>query len=300
MPPRLTTEQFIERAHKAHGDGKFDYSKAEYQTQFIPVTLTCLVCDTEFNQKPHTHMSGYGCPHCAKANLSLTHDDFIARALAIHGGKYDYTDAVYTSMRDPVRLRCTRCDTTFSQTAQNHLRGAGGCTTCGTTSLSTEEFVSRAKKVHGTDYDYSKVKYRLSRTPVAITCLTCDTEFSQSPNDHLNGCGCRKCALSRRSSKMELAWLDSLGVRIRQYRIKIGKRGFIVDGYDPATNTIYEFLGDFWHGNPESYSPEGINPVTKKSFGDLYKETERRLSELRAAGYQVSSVWESDWLKTPA
>ena len=41
-----------------------------------------------------------------------------------------------------------------------------------------------------------------------------------------------------------------LGVVDRQVKID----GYIVDGYDSKTNTIYEFNGDFWHGNPNIYN----------------------------------------------
>ena len=34
----------------------------------------------------------------------------------------------------------------------------------------TEEFIERARKVHGDKYDYSKVEYINSRTKVCIIC----------------------------------------------------------------------------------------------------------------------------------
>lgn len=37
----------------------------------------------------------------------------------------------------------------------------------------------------------------------------------------------------------------------REVVIKISGRIFKVDGFDPIINTIYEFYGDFWHGNPK-------------------------------------------------
>jgi hypothetical protein len=49
-----------------------------------------------------------------------------------------------------------------------------------------------------------------------------------------------------------------------------------VDGYDPITNTIYEFYGDFWHGNPKIYNLNDINLATKQSFKCLYKYTMKR------------------------
>lgn len=58
--------------------------------------------------------------------------------------------------------------------------------------FTTKEFVAKAKKVHGDKYDYSKVEYINSRTPVTIICPI-HGEFQQTPADHLMGHGCRKC-----------------------------------------------------------------------------------------------------------
>ena len=58
--------------------------------------------------------------------------------------------------------------------------------------LTTEEFVQKAKEVHGDKYDYSKVEYKNARTKVAIVCPI-HGEFEQGPSMHLFGKGCPKC-----------------------------------------------------------------------------------------------------------
>ena len=63
-----------------------------------------------------------------------------------------------------------------------------------------EEFIEDARKVHGNKYDYSKVEYENNNKKVCIICHEKDNngiehgEFWQIPNNHLNGCGCRKCS----------------------------------------------------------------------------------------------------------
>lgn len=59
--------------------------------------------------------------------------------------------------------------------------------------LSTLEFTTRARIVHGDKYDYSRVEYNSSHDKVCIICPE-HGEFWQTPNDHLSGKGCRKCA----------------------------------------------------------------------------------------------------------
>ena len=68
-----------------------------------------------------------------------------------------------------------------------------------TTRLTNEEFINRAKQIHGDKYDYSKVNYVNNKTKVCIICHEKDEfdkehgEFWQLPNNHLKGHGCPKC-----------------------------------------------------------------------------------------------------------
>ena len=58
--------------------------------------------------------------------------------------------------------------------------------------LTTEEFIKKAREVHGDKYDYSKVEYVNSTTKVCIICST-HGEFWQSAHSHLSGAGCPQC-----------------------------------------------------------------------------------------------------------
>jgi len=59
--------------------------------------------------------------------------------------------------------------------------------------LSTEEFISRSKEMHGNKFDYSMSEYRGSNTKIKILCPI-HGEFEQWPQDHMNGRGCEKCS----------------------------------------------------------------------------------------------------------
>lgn len=58
--------------------------------------------------------------------------------------------------------------------------------------LTREEFIRRARQIHGWKYDYSKVEYVNNRTKICIICPE-HGEFWQTPNSHLQGKGCGKC-----------------------------------------------------------------------------------------------------------
>lgn len=58
---RLTQGQFIERARAVHGD-VYDYSQVVYVNNSTKVRIVCPVHGV-FEQTPHKHMDGRGCPH---------------------------------------------------------------------------------------------------------------------------------------------------------------------------------------------------------------------------------------------
>ena len=68
--------------------------------------------------------------------------------------------------------------------------------------LTTDEFIRRAKDIHGNKYDYSKSVYINAVTKVCIICPE-HGEFWQLPNNHLKGCGCPKCTNNDRISSNE-------------------------------------------------------------------------------------------------
>ncbi len=131
----------------------------------------------------------------------LTTEEFISRARRVHGNKYDYALVEYSVTRVPVKIIC-REHGEFEQTPTKHL-GGHGCQTCGRLAAAnarrsnTEQFIAKAKRVHGDKYDYSLVSYETTALPVKIVCPA-HGEFEQKPHDHLSGNGCRKCGYDRR------------------------------------------------------------------------------------------------------
>ena len=63
--------------------------------------------------------------------------------------------------------------------------------------LNQEEFVAKAVSIHGSKYDYSKVRYIGSKKKICIICPK-HGEFWQKPVEHLQNKGCPICALEQR------------------------------------------------------------------------------------------------------
>lgn len=129
----------------------------------------------------------------------LTTKEFITNATEIHKGKYDYSNTIYVNSRTPVTVNCP-IHGEFSILANNHTSQRQGCAKCSNEKLAIHlvekaknTFTEKAVKIHGQRYDYVKVNYIGYRAKVTIICPI-HGEFTQSPNDHLQGCGCPSCA----------------------------------------------------------------------------------------------------------
>lgn len=124
-------------------------------------------------------------------------EEFIIKAKKVHGDKYDYSKVNYIKSSQKVCIICPEHGE-FLQTPNNHLTGYQ-CKKCGRkqatikNSLTTDQFVEKAKLTHGDKYDYSKVQYINNKTKVKIICPI-HGEFEIIPDSHLSQkAGCTLC-----------------------------------------------------------------------------------------------------------
>lgn len=66
--------------------------------------------------------------------------------------------------------------------------------------LTTEEFIEKAKEVHGDQYDYSLTEYVNNKQKVKIICSKHGV-FEQAPFNHKNGYSCAKCSYEKMAEK---------------------------------------------------------------------------------------------------
>lgn len=140
-----------------------------------------------------------------KKREQYTTEKIIDRIKAIYGETYDYSYVNYKTMKTPVTLYCKCLDKRgiehglFQMRPDNIFSLGQGCPKCGidkrnnSQRLSPEEFIQRAKKLHGEKYDYSKIKYLNYSTKVEILC-SAHGSFWQTPLNHLSGKGCPFCS----------------------------------------------------------------------------------------------------------
>lgn len=236
------------------------------------------------------------CCGCASKNThKLSTEEFVKRSNKKHNFKYDYSKSIYQGALAKIAIICPEHGE-FEQIANLHANVGCGCKLCNFKrykekyTRTTEEFINEALVIHGKKYNYARVLYKTDTTKVIITCLM-HGDFLQTPHHHLNEKGCPKCAHS--ISKPEIQFLDYLKIpkENRQKYIK----PYRVDGIDK--NTIYEFLGDYWHGNPDVFDCNKIHPLIKKTYKELHDKAISKLTTLKLAGYSVKYIWENDWNK---
>lgn len=121
----------------------------------------------------------------------MTELEFIDKSRKKHNGTIDYSSMKFVNARTPVILKCTIHNEQFIVEPRTHLRGTS-CKLCNTRYLDTDVFISKAVKIHGDLYDYSKTIYLNNKTKVIITCPI-HGDFVQQTNEHLNGGGCSRC-----------------------------------------------------------------------------------------------------------
>jgi hypothetical protein len=295
-------EKFIKDAKAVHGN-KYDYSEVVYVGKNVNVAIRCSLHGV-FDMRPGNHLIGQNCPMCSN-NGFLTTDRFIYKATQRYGTKFDYSKTNYSRSGVPVIITC-RVHGDFTQTPYGHLdtRTKEHCPKCSPKSIRTyDDFVEAAKKVHGDKYDYSDVIYSNMHSRITIGCPI-HGDFIQLAQSHLKRSGCRACRKSGYSA-IALEWITSImrneGIHIQhaenggEFSIFHEGRKIVVDGYCAETNTIYEFHGDFFHGNPERFSPNDVNPLTKMTYGELYQNTIEREAILIKLGYKVVTIWEKDY-----
>lgn len=243
---RLSTEDFIKKANKIHKN-KYDYSKTEYINSRNKV---CIICSQhgEFWQLANSHLQGQGCPECGKVlqgNKLRTNKKLLLEKFSLlYNNKYEYDLEMLTTLHDKIRIKCPKHGW-FYQKAIHHLN-KHECPLCKQKGkkYTTEEFIIRAKEVHGNTYDYSKVLYTGKENLIEIICYK-HGSFWQKPHNHINGCGCPKCRVTKTQLKIFNILCSTFPDEVWLWEYSphwLGNQR--IDIYNPRINLAIEYNGE--------------------------------------------------------
>lgn len=335
MPARLTFFQFLDRAREKFGERfQYRYIPAfslaaiqnigcpvhgEFQTSgatHIRSKHGCPQCAADCRSDQNAYRSADMKPSWIKRKKQLE---------SLYGSKYEFPVDFHGNVRELVTVECPahgRFQKHLFVLLKNNRQHQ--CQTCRHESskrfkhkatsddrqrmakvnrklanqqraVSYADALVRFKAVHGDKFQYSESGYRGMSRLLTFNCKK-HGEILMSAKEHVKSRhGCPRCAVNNKS-KAEEAWLQQLAVPTLQYSVRLdsGKR-LVTDGFDRRTNTIYEFLGDFWHGHPSWHEKfDGINDRNKLPFVILFENTEARFNTLYNLGYNICYVWEAD------
>ena len=106
------------------------------------------------------------------------------------------------------------------------------------------------------------------------------------------------------SIKMAIEWLEWVAhkerIHIRHQlnnvEKRVGDRRLPVDGFNPETQTVYQFHGCYWHGHDCALNRgKEFNEKRKKPMAELLEETRANTEYIRSKGYRVVELYECEW-----
>lgn len=260
----MNTDVFIEKANLMHNN-KYDYTKSKFINY---KTKVCIICPEhgEFWQRPDKHLfQERGCPYCGGTKRRTT-EEFIAESKKIWGDKYDYSKANYVNDKTNICLIEKETGREFWQNPKSHLNGCCDIAVSPRKVLTIDEFITKAKELHGDKYDYSKIEYVNSSTKVCIICPK-HGEFWQTPHSHLSGEGCPLCKTSKLEKEI-IDMLDEEGI-VYEYQKKFDwlkyKKRMSIDFFIPGKNLVIECQGRQHFREEKFFSKnEGYNGLVKR------------------------------------
>jgi hypothetical protein len=308
-----TPSEFIELSREKFGN-IFNYSKMEYKDMYSEIILICNNNHT-FVTTPTKHLNNTSkgrckeCQYINNANLaSYTQNEWIITASKVHSNYYNYSNVKYINSSLEIDIICPQHGL-FKQKPVTHLSGSG-CKLCSNIRVSQSKLlteddfnmkIQEAKKIHNFKYEYNNI-YRYNNLLYIDFICPKHGNITQRLCHHMRGHGCFNC--KHKYSKVQIEWLNYQQINrpIIQSCINIGEykipnTNYYADGFQKDNNIIYEFHGDFWHGNPDIYNLNDINPITNTTYKVLYDKTLNKIKTLQSLGYIVIEIWENKWRK---
>lgn len=281
MATKKTLEDFLAKARSVHGD-RYDYSLVEYKQTHQKVAIVCPL-HGKFDQSPNSHCnSKQGCPECAK-------DTRIKTSLKKYGVEHPHQSSIIKEKKKQTMMgrwgvdNPSRSSVTQKKKKQT-MEDRYGCHSSQQGILSILPMLNDYNWLFNQYIIENKTGKQIAEelgvdgTTISRHLLVHEIEIKK------HFWGSYKCQL----------WLQQQQCNIVT-EWKIPGTKYRADGYCESTNTIYEFHGDYWHGNPSIFEANEMNEVVNKSMGDLYQKTITRENLIRSLGYNLVVMWESEF-----
>jgi len=300
---------YIDKANKIHNN-KYIYDKTIYKGSHCKIIVTCPTHgDFTMQARQHISKNNGSCHECSmesKLQKSIFPlDKYLEEVIKTHKNKYDYSKVIWRGTDKNIIIGCPRHGYFEMQAIGHRKRGCHKCNKeegfLRPTKLNTNEFIRRHKSYHGENtYDYTHTLYINKKFPVIITCkIHGDFKMNEPKTER----GCRRCCFKSHSKKA-LRWIKYVSIINNCYirdnsnegEYHIPKTLYRADGYCKDTNTIYEFYGTVYHGDPR-YTDHTKHSFFNIPYKELYERTLKKENKIKELGYNLVSIWEAEWDK---
>lgn len=214
---RDRTKEYIAACSEKHNH-KYLYHKTAYTKSTNKVVVTCPE-HGDFSIQAQIHKVSQGCPKCgwdvcAKKN-TMTTQDFIVKSKSLFGDRFSYEKTEYIGGKTPVTITCpVHGDIVILPAA--HYNCVVGCIDCGEDiraenyRIKFDEFVTRAREIHGDFYSYVEESYTEMRGAITIVCPVHGAFESKAYHHVCNEAGCPRCAPNFKRTLLEFITLANL------------------------------------------------------------------------------------------
>lgn len=96
-----------------------------------------------------------------------------------------------------------------------------------------------------------------------------------------------------RDTKPELQLAELLRISGIKFVKQMSLPRIYCDFYLPEYNLIVEVDGDYWHANPDHFSPDDLIGPKKKSARQIWENDRKKEDRIRSHGYKVMRIWAS-------
>ncbi len=308
-----------------------DCARCSHSSSMIVSSITgqkewCAFCCTSIRKL----CSDLKCSWCFPRRLSnWTDTRKLACFVEAENGHKAYEISISGNLK--VTFRCDSCNHTFTTLLYDVTKENGSwCPYC---CVSSSILCSNSKCVHCFKRSLSnwdqpeKLKCYLSTNVlkpreiplyssklVSFKCNKCNTIFEKrlySVTAKNGGCWCPSCYRSG-ISRIACAYMDEyekqFGVAVQhvhftpsghaigsEHRLDTGKKIYRVDGFIQSTNTVVEFHGDYYHGNPRLHNQTAFFSKRQNiTFGDLYARTLLKMHAIANVA-KMDYVWEDEF-----
>lgn len=178
----------------------------EYIGDQEKIACKCSKCGNLWKAWPRDLLNGHGCPACAGVK-KRDNDDFLSELAKLN------TDIEplepYISANTAISFRCKKCGYEWRTKPSSLINNKTGCAHCSDRksaqkrTKSNEDFLRDLEKNNPILEPLEP--YVNAKTKIRYRCKKCGFEGNMSPNNMLNGTGCRKCQIKAKGEKRQKA-----------------------------------------------------------------------------------------------